>query len=319
MDATLLAELRRHWYDGEAVALHRAVAAALAHRLVDEDVPGWILEEPLLPEPASLRRAPLVVHDDGDPGDLAQPLLHLGQAVAPEDLHPARPARVPSVVPGVLGAHDDLRHALRLERPGQRRDVHEPGHVLPAGHGDGGVVQDLEGDVDVRRHAGPDGECPGVAEGPVAQVLEEVRLVDERGQAEPGHTLGPHRCRRKALHALMTRLEVHDPVTADTAAHQRIVGEDRGAIVRTAAAEGRRARRHRHDRQGRPPGRRAPRRAQLRLQAGKDRGHRLRVELADRRDQRSAVEITFARDRNRAARLVEDAAQLRFDEGSLLL
>ena len=237
MDATLLAELGRHRHDGEAVALHRAVAAALAHRLVDEDASGRVLQEAALAQASRLRRAPLVVHHDGDAADVAQPLLHLGQAVAPVDLHPAGPARAPSVVAGVLGAHDDLRHALGLECPGQRRDVHQPRDVLPACHGDGGVVEDLEGDVDACRDTGPDGEGPGVAEGAVAQVLEQVGLVDERRQSYPGHALGPHGGRRQALHPLMTGLEVHDPVAAHAAADQRADGDHGGTVVRAAAAE----------------------------------------------------------------------------------
>ena len=141
VDATLLAELRRHGYDREAVALHRAVAAAFAHRLVDEDAPRGILEEALLPEPSRLRRAPLVVHDDGDPRGVTKPLLHLGQAVAPVDLDPAGPACVASVAG---------RGPWRTRRPWPRPRPRAPGSP--------------PGTSGVRSHPGPgdpaDPRCP---------------------------------------------------------------------------------------------------------------------------------------------------------------
>ena len=102
-----------------------------------------------------------------------------------------------------------------------RRDVHEPGDVLPAGHRDRGVVEDLERDVDARRDTGADGERSRVAQRPVPEVLDEVRLGDEGREADPRHALRAHRCGREAVHAAVARLEVHDPVATDAAADER--------------------------------------------------------------------------------------------------
>src|SRR5690606_20539821 len=60
----------------DAVALHRAVAAALADVLVDEDAARRIRELALLAPPPLLGRAGLLVDQHGDAFDLAQPALH---------------------------------------------------------------------------------------------------------------------------------------------------------------------------------------------------------------------------------------------------
>ena len=57
--------------------------------------------------------------------------------------------------------------------------------VLRAGHRDDLVVEQLVGDVHAGRDAGLHGELAGVEEGAVADVLEQVRHVGERGLPDP--------------------------------------------------------------------------------------------------------------------------------------
>ena len=64
--------------------------------------------------------------------------------------------------------------------------------LLPAGHGDGVVVEDLVGDVHTRRDRLADGEQAGVEIGAVAQIGEDVLFADERRFAHPGHAFAAH-------------------------------------------------------------------------------------------------------------------------------
>ena len=170
--------------------------------------------------------------------------------------------------------------------------------------------------------AGADGEGAGVAERAVADVLDEVRLVDERRQADPRHALRAHRRGRHALHARVARLEVHDPVAADAAADERAVGDDGRAVVRAPAAEGR----------ARDPGAAASGSC-VRATGGGRRGAsagstRARIVRAPWSESSSPTERREHRRRPRRAcrargtvlpRLVQDAAELRLDERPLLL
>src|SRR5881628_395245 len=91
MDLGLPSEFGVDRLDGEAVTFHPAVAAALAHRLVDDDAHRGIGKLAALPKPPLLRRAPLVVDQRGHARDLAQPPLGLVEPVAMEDLHARGP------------------------------------------------------------------------------------------------------------------------------------------------------------------------------------------------------------------------------------
>ena len=73
---------------------------------------------------------------------------------------------------------------------------HRHGHAaverLAAGHGDGVVVEDLEGHVDAGRPRGADGQAARVDVGAVAEVLEHVRRLGERRLADPVGALPAH-------------------------------------------------------------------------------------------------------------------------------
>src|SRR5262249_13750166 len=95
MDLGLAAELRLHRLHGQTVRLDSAVAAALAHRLVDEHAQGRIRQLAALAQPSLLRRASLVVDQRGHSGSLAQDALGLLESIPVPDVDMPRPADVP--------------------------------------------------------------------------------------------------------------------------------------------------------------------------------------------------------------------------------
>src|SRR6185369_8614358 len=82
VDPALAPELGLDRLDREAVALHRAVAAAFADELVDADALGRVLHRAALATPALFGRTRLVVDDDGRARELAQLLLDVVELVA---------------------------------------------------------------------------------------------------------------------------------------------------------------------------------------------------------------------------------------------
>ena len=134
--------------DGQAVALLAAVAAALAHGLVDED-PLSASPDTALAVATLLRRALLVVDDDRHARRVAQHALGLVEAVSRPHLGSRRPVGVTGELLRVVTADDDAAGPLRRQRPRQLGDRDDAGDLLPAGHRDRGVVQELVGDVDV--------------------------------------------------------------------------------------------------------------------------------------------------------------------------
>src|SRR4029077_2794323 len=69
--------------DGHAIRLDAAVAAALAHQLVDDDALSRIGKLAACAAPALFRRAGLVVQENRRAFDVAQALLHVVQVFAP--------------------------------------------------------------------------------------------------------------------------------------------------------------------------------------------------------------------------------------------
>ena len=172
--------------------------------------------------------------------------------------------------------------------------------------------------------AGPDGEGAGVAERAVADVLDQVRFVDERRQPDP--RARPRRPSGWAARLVMpgvAGLEVHDPVAADAAADERAVGDDASSGCAGSRCRSPGARRGTLDAaadsvrvaagvRGARERRAAPGRGSVATAAG--------VELADRGRQRLAVAVALAHaPATVLPRLVEDAAQLGLDERPLLL
>src|SRR5207237_5200693 len=117
VDLRLAPELRLHRVHAEAVGLHAAVAAALAHRLVDHDAHGRVRQLAALAQPPLLGRAALVVDERRAALPVAQALLRLVEAIAMPHLDAGPEAHGAPVLAGLVGHHDDALHALGLEHP----------------------------------------------------------------------------------------------------------------------------------------------------------------------------------------------------------
>ena len=192
IDRPLAPELGLQRHHREAVRLHAAVAAALAHVRVDDDAPVRVLQRAALAPPPLLGRAHLVVDDGGDPFPLAQVALHAVELVPVVDGHAVRELPVEGVFLRLVGDHGDAAHTFRLDLPGHALDRERPVHGLAAGHRHGVVVEDLVGHVDAGGDGGPDRERAGVEVGAVADVLEDVAGLGEGRLADPVGALAPH-------------------------------------------------------------------------------------------------------------------------------
>ncbi len=90
VDGALGAELGLQRDHRDAVRLHAAIAAALAHGRIDEHALVGIGKQAALAAAALLGGAGLVVEQHGDAGHLAQLPLHLLQVAAVVDRHALR-------------------------------------------------------------------------------------------------------------------------------------------------------------------------------------------------------------------------------------
>ena len=243
VDLRLAAELGLDREHRQAARLLAAVAAALAHALVDPDALGRLGLLAALARAALLGGALLVVDQHGHALDLRQLLLGRQQLRALAQLGDRR-KRHALVAARVLGGDDDAAHALELE------PAREVGHRqlaldgLAAGHGDVLVVEQLVGDVHAGGHRRAHGQRAGVVEGAVAEVLDEVAVLGERRHADPLRALAAH-LRDAGDLALALGVEQDHRVAADPAAHERALGRLDRRVVRAAGAEERRALGHR--------------------------------------------------------------------------
>ena len=320
VDLGLPTELRLDRLDGQAVRLHAAVAASLADQLVDDDAHGGIGQLAALSEPTLLGGAALVVDQGGDARHFAEDPLGLVQPVPVPDLDAGRPPRVPRVLARLVGEDQDPPHALGLQLARELRHRHRARRVLAAGHRDRGVVEDLEGHVGARRDRLADGQRPRVKERPVAELLEEVRHVDERREADPLGALAPHLGDPDDVPS-----HVHgEAVTADPRGRHRSLGHDGRAIVGAAGAEVRRPDQGQRDRalarrlDDRHTGADRVETDPAIEAAGDDAGDRVGVELAVRGDEDLTGLVALADDAGAVGELVERLAEQQLDEAALL-
>ncbi len=319
VDLAAFAELGLDGQHRQAVAHPRAVAAALAHGLVDHDAPGRVVELAPLAQAAGLGRAALVVDQHRHARLATELFLHVHDVLAGPHGHAGGEVGGPPVPADVVGAHRDGRDALGRQRARQRRDVHQPGHVLAAGHGDVRVVEQLERDVDAGGDARPDGQAARVAERAVAEVLEQVAVADERRQPDPVRPLGPHRGGRDERLGAVAGLEVDHAVAADAAARDRADRHDRGPVVRAAAAEGGQPAGDLGQREPGPPETRGGRRGEIGDDPGEDGDEAVGGELAGHRHEGRPGAVALAPDGGGQPRLVHDRPHLLLDERALLL
>ncbi|KGS16604.1 hypothetical protein X989_5891 [Burkholderia pseudomallei MSHR4378] len=104
---------------------------------------------------------------------------------------------------------------------------------LAPGHRDGIVEQDLVGDVDARGNRLPNGQIAGVKIGPLAHVLENVGIADERRSTEPVNTFPAHLGQPLGL-AVHPGRHVVAPDASERAAAFRYAGR---GVMRTTGAE----------------------------------------------------------------------------------
>jgi hypothetical protein len=164
---------------------------------------------------------------------LTQFFLHRIEIVAVAHGDARRPVGAVRVLVGLVGHHDDRRHALGGDLARDHRRVERAVVALPAGHRDRVVVEDLVGHAHLRRHGGADREQAGVEVRAVAEVGEDVLLVRERRLADPRRALRPHVREGGGLAVHPHRHEV----AADARRGAAAFGDARGSVVRAAGAE----------------------------------------------------------------------------------
>ena len=221
MDLGLAAELGLDRLHRQARRLLAAVAAALAHALVDPHLLGRLGQLAALAQAPLLGGALVVVDQHGHAGHGGQLALHVLQLVAVSHLGD-RGQGDAAIALGLGRGDHDAGHALELQQPGDGRHVELALGVLAAGHGDGGVVEQPVGHVHPRGHRGADGQRARVMEGAVAQVLDEVRVVGERRQADPLRALAAHLRHAHQLPAAAALVERDHGVAADAHAHELV-------------------------------------------------------------------------------------------------
>src|SRR6516164_6401059 len=121
IDPPLAAELGLDRRNRDAARLFRAVAAALAHGLVDEDALWRVRKAAALAAPALLGRAGLIVDEDGETGRCAQLPLHAIQPVAVMDLDAFGKVRARAVPGGLVGDDDHASCTLGQDLARDRR------------------------------------------------------------------------------------------------------------------------------------------------------------------------------------------------------
>src|SRR5262249_55678521 len=147
VDLALAAELGVERLHRDAIRNYRAVAAALADEIVDEDALGRIGIESALAAAALLGGAGLVVDQDGEALDLAKLLLQRVHLAAVMHGRAGREI-IRRILAGIVG---DDHEALAAFGPDLMRDLRHREAAfggLAAGHRDPLVVEGLVGDVD---------------------------------------------------------------------------------------------------------------------------------------------------------------------------
>ena len=174
IDRALAPELRIERFDRQAVGFLRTIAAAFTHPVVDYDAPGRIRIRIALAPAALFGCASLVVNEDRDATDLAQPGLHPLKCVAMQNIDASRQVGDPFIFAGIVGHHhhraDTLRRNLLRDHRHRQRAVHR----LAAGHRDGVVEQNLVGHIDLGRDSSPYCKQTGVVVSAITQIRKNM-------------------------------------------------------------------------------------------------------------------------------------------------
>src|SRR5260221_2997544 len=121
VDRALAAELGLDRHDRDAVRLHAAIAAALAHGLVDDHALGRILHRAALAPAALLGGAGLVVDQHTDALRRGKLALHTVELVPMLNGYAGRDAGAARIFIRLVGDDDDAADAFGGELLGQAR------------------------------------------------------------------------------------------------------------------------------------------------------------------------------------------------------
>ena len=233
VDVALAAEVGLQRLHAHAIALHAAVAAALADQRVDHHPRGRVDHGAALAAAALFGGTGLVINDDGGAFDLAQRALHRVEHVAVLHRYAVGQALHALVFFGFVGDHHD---ALRALSPHALRDLHHAvsfcalTNRLPARHGHRVVVQNFVGDVHASRDRLAHRQDAAVEIGAVAQIGKDMAVVGKRLLPDPGRALAAHlrEARGRAVHP-----QGHE-MAADAGHRARSLGHAGRGVVRAA-------------------------------------------------------------------------------------
>jgi hypothetical protein len=145
-----------------------------------------------LAPPPLLRRAGLIVDEDGEALDLAQLALHGIELAAVVNGRSGGKIASARIFPGLVRYDGDAVGALGRDLMRDLGDAQPAFGRLAAGHRHRVIVENLVGDIDAggkRRHA-----APTVPNGCRCRphVLKDMRLAGEGGLPDPGDALAAH-------------------------------------------------------------------------------------------------------------------------------
>src|SRR5690606_37851032 len=216
----------------QAVGFLSAIATTFAYGGVDEHALGRVFQLAALAAAAFLGGAGLVVNDHRDALELAQLALHGIQLAAVMEAGVRREAVAAGVLVRLVADDGDALDALVMHLAAELVDAQFAVDGLAAGHGHRIVVEDLESDVDPRRHRRAHRQAAGMEIGAVAEVLEHVRGVGERRLADPVDALAAH-----LGEGLGTTIHpLHHVVATDAGRGAAALGHLGGGVVRAAGA-----------------------------------------------------------------------------------
>ena len=235
VDLPFAAKFGFEWLHAQAIALHAAIATAFTDQLIDDDAFGRVHHGAAFAAPALFSGASLVVNDDGAALDPTQLLLRGIQrvAVAHRDALGQRHALV---FFGLVGDHHNFGGSLG---PHGHGDLHHRvpfgplADLLPTGHRNRVVVQNLVGDVHACRDGLAHGQQAAVEISAITQVGKHMLVVAKRLLPDPRHALAAHlgKTGRAAIHP-----DGHE-MAANTGHGPRSFRHFGGCVVRTTRAE----------------------------------------------------------------------------------
>ena len=172
----------------------------------------------------------------GNALDLREFALGFIEPVAVTQLHAVRQPHA-LVARQVVGRDDYLSHAFGGQLRDKLWNTLAADDVLPAGHRDRTVHQQLVGDVGIGGDAGADRQAARVVVGTVAEVLHEMLVLDVTLHAGPQLAFAAHLAQADVGADFFLGACHGQRRAADPHAHQRAFGHDSRAVVRTARAE----------------------------------------------------------------------------------